>query len=221
MACFDNFKIVKYDIKSNGQVSFIPFNIDKVSEHENENNKSQYPITTTSSVASSSATNTNRSVSPDTVNDYNNHSGSISTASASNTTATVAPDNVNDSDTQNDDLKHHPIKKTKVIDILKDNTIKFSEWLITVYKSHFIVNKLKLLVNLLKLKNIEFKIQLRSNKLYILFKNHKLNMAIFAKIMTGGEKMFSFYIANNKSFSEFVKLLSKKDLKRLNFISKK
>lgn len=219
MACFDNFKIVKYVIQSNGEVSFSPFNIDKVTrDSENENKNSEFPSVASTSANNSSSSNSTISVSPDTVHDSNHQSGIISTSSPNTTTRSVAQDTVNDYNSHNDELKHHPIKDTKVIDILKANTIKFAQWLITVFKSHFIVNKLKLLVNLLKLKNIQFKIQLKRNKLYILFKNHKLNMAIFAKIMTGGDKMFSFYIANNNSFSEFVKLLSKKDLRRLSLL---
>ena len=197
MSSFDNFTIMCYKTESNGSVTFSPFVLDT------KINKDATSIHGINNTSTHKAIDTKNDT-PTTTNDTRNESANTAESSYSKPKP-----------------KHSSNTNNTIISNITENTIKLARYLLHVYKNHFVVNKLKYLITLLKLKNFRFKIRLDKNQIYLLFSNHSLNLIILAKIMLGQDKLFEFYMGKNKAFKEFVQMFNKRELKKLSLIRKK
>ena len=209
MTNFENFKLMQYFYRPNGNVEFRPFHENNTVDNEQRENKNvlQKSDDTHSHKQSEykhSEGSTENMNHTNTSNDNDNASLKIAT----NTGVSI----------QNPEIS---AQNTNLVGHLKRNTLSLAKRLFNIYKNQSIVKKIENIIDLLKFKNVRFKLAISSKKVVLVFDNVKLDIKLIVKVILGREnKIFRHFMSTYKGFNYFVNLFRKQELKHLGLLKR-
>ena len=215
---FDNFKVMHYEIKNDNTVEFSNFSLNDQKNQKNKLTNGEEKSLVTEDNSNFNVTE-NYSILNDThqVDQEKDEDSSKNEFDESRDIGQTSEKN-NSKLNINENLKNN--NKKDILTRLSDNSIKLADHFYKIYRDNFVVKKLKLLINFLKLKSIKFRILLYEDRIVLKINKTQIDLSDIVTVILGAGKLYKLAKINNLAFKKFVKLFKKNELKKIGLLKK-